>query len=78
MAYKRGSVVEDKPAVRCLLCSEEMKLEVYETTSYWQCQQDPTHRLSLTEWSNLRDGDRAKEQAMVAMKERQVILQKQL
>lgn len=69
--------IGEKCPVHCLICGGEMKLEVYETTSYWQCGKDQTHRMSLSEWSEIRGGDN-KEKVLAAMKERQLVLQKQV
>lgn len=70
--------VAQKPSVRCLLCNGDMKLEMYETTSYFQCQKDQTHRMNLAEWSDSRDDNIDKERLVAAMKERQAILQAQI
>ena len=67
-----------KPAIKCLLCGAEMKLETYDTTSYFQCQQDETHRMSLSEWSDFQHGGESKEKVRKAMLERRTNLQAQL
>ena len=70
--------VTKKPAIKCLLCGGEMKLESYDESSYFQCQQDDTHRLSLSEWSDLQQSNSNKEKITEAMRQRQKTLQAQL
>ena len=65
--------------LNCLLCGGEMKLAGNEETTWWQCQEDPTHIMRLPEWSDLvRHQNRTKEQIIEAMKERAVIIQRKL
>ena len=65
--------------LNCLLCGGEMKLAGNEETTWWQCQEDFTHRMRLPEWSDLvHHQNRTKEQIIEVMRERSLIIQAEM
>lgn len=70
--------IVEKPLIKCLLDCGAMKLEMYNDTSYLQCQKDPTHRMTLPEWSDLREGGGSREKVIASMQARQATLRAQM
>tara|TARA_Y100000310_G_scaffold133308_1_gene132281 strand:- start:68551 stop:68763 length:213 start_codon:yes stop_codon:yes gene_type:complete len=63
---------------KCPVCGGDMKLEMHTDISYRQCSADPTHRMSLTEYSDLAHNIQTLEEIKKTMEKRVVILQVQL
>jgi len=54
----------------CLICGGPMKLEMYDTTSYFQCEKESAHRMSLPEHSDLIQGNYSENEIRQSMEER--------
>ncbi|TRZ80106.1 hypothetical protein D4R86_04850 [bacterium] len=68
---------EKDEKIVCLICGGPMKLEMYGSTSYFQCEKDATHRMTLTELSDLTQGDRSEDEIRQSMEERAQSLERQ-
>jgi len=70
MAQESGKIV-------CLVCGGPMKLEMYESTSYFQCEREAIHRMSLSEFTDLVQGNRSENEIRQSMEERVQNLERQ-
>ncbi|MBI2625226.1 MAG: hypothetical protein HYW70_02755 [Candidatus Nealsonbacteria bacterium] len=62
----------------CLICDGKLNLEMYEMTSYFQCDKDPTHRLSFEEYCRLVPESGNREKVKKAMERRAAHLKSQI
>ncbi len=68
---------EKDERVVCLICGGPTRLEMYDPTSYFQCERDATHRMTLTELSDLTQGDCSEDEIRQSMEERAQSLERQ-
>jgi uncharacterized Zn finger protein (UPF0148 family) len=70
-------MVEKDKKVLCPICGGPIKLEMYGSTSYFQCEKNFTHRISLPEYSDMIQGDRSEDEIRQSMEERAQNLMRQ-
>ena len=69
-------MAEKDKKVMCPICGGPMRLEMYESTSYFQCK-NPVHRMTLPEYSDLAHNKRSKDEIGQSMKKRSLVLDRQ-
>ena len=67
---------KDKNLV-CLICGGPMELELHDTTSYFQCEREATHRMTLSEFTDLVRDNRQENEIRQSMEERALNLERQ-
>ncbi len=62
--------MEKDKKVLCPICGVSMKLETHKSTSYFQCEKDFAHRMTLPEYSDMSRSDRLEDDIRQSIEER--------